>query len=129
MAAVKKAAVKQRKAPVRKRQEPAGTGHAPDSVPVASNIAPGGIERTAEGSKVAATAANPQASRAGVIVRHAPPLTSDDGEGLGLNEISVDSLDGARAVIRLGTTESRPLSQSELISVRKLLDGAIQETY
>lgn len=110
-------------------QEPAGTGHSPEAVPAASEVT-GGPKRTKDGYAVAASAGNPHASRAGVIVSVAPPTSESRPKGeLGLADIKVATVDGARARLTLGKETTGPLTQSDLVTLRKLLDGAIQETY
>lgn len=71
---------------------------------------------------VRASAANPEASRAGTTNVHAVPA-SQDGR---LDGCKIETLDGARANVSFVADN---ITQADLITLRKLLDQAIQETY
>jgi hypothetical protein len=85
--------------------------------------------RTPEGERVAATGANPAASRAGLIVEFATPASESRPKGeLGLSDLSISVIDGSAARLKLGNTETGNLSQADLITIRKQLDAAVQGT-
>lgn len=86
--------------------------------------------RTPEGDRVAQTGANPAASRAGMIVELATPASEPRPKGeLGLSDVSLSVIDGARAVLKLGNQSTGNLTQADLITIRKQLDMAIQGSY
>lgn len=86
--------------------------------------------RTPEGDKVAATAANPAASRAGLLIAHSVPNSEDsDSKELGLKDIEISVIDGSRARFRLGNQETGPLSQDDILTLQKTLAQVAQGTY
>lgn len=76
--------------------------------------------RTPEGVQVAASAANPAASRAGLIT---------ESPVLGLADIKFTVVDGSRATLALGDRVSDPLTQADLFAIRKQLDAVVQQVY
>lgn len=86
--------------------------------------------RTPEGDKVAATAANPAASRAGLLVAYDVPNSEDpDSEELGLKDIQISVIDGSRAQFKLGNQETGPLTQADIVTLVKRLNQVVQETH
>jgi hypothetical protein len=86
--------------------------------------------RTEEGDKVAATAANPSASRAGLLVAYSVPNSEDpNSKELGLKDIQVSVVDGSRARLRLGNQETAPLDQDDILALQKTLAQIVQGVY
>lgn len=85
--------------------------------------------RTPEGDRVAATGANPAASRAGLLVAHSVPNSEDpDSKALGLKDIQLSVVDGSRARFRLGNQETGDLTQDDLLTLQKTIAQVVQGT-
>lgn len=99
----------------------------PDTVDVAEKAE---RERQADIDRVRSTAANPSASRVGTSNTHIVPSSEDRPEGeLGLADISIKTIEGARAVLTLGPSSTGLLSQDDLLTIKKTIEKAAQETY
>jgi hypothetical protein len=58
------------------------------------------------------------------------PAGDDDPKGeVGLGGISFAVVDGARARLKIGSTETGLLTQADLQTLGKTLDSVIQQTY